>query len=302
MKITNKALHTYSNIVKRVPEESFAPIKDLKVAITLTDGNVIEAAVYTVLKNEVMERHLCLSTQVGCKFGCKFCMSGANGFYRNLTVDEMIKEIMLLAKEENIDKFDDIMFMGIGEPLDNYDNVVSCMRLINDLTLSNKISLATVGLPDELHRLAETDLTMQLWVSLHAADDDKRRKIIPLGNKHTIASICDEAAHFAKRKDTVVLLNYMLFAGFNDSNNDLQNIANIVNNRCNFLGIMITEPNKDLENFRKASYKECFNFANNLRKCNTSLNVRVFVSKGRDVRAGCGEFAFSPARDKDLVF
>ena len=297
MRIIKTQMYEYPKGYSRRPHETFQPLKDLKAGIELDDGNVIESAVFTIEKKESIERHACISTQVGCKFGCKFCTSGKNGFFRNLACDEMYREITLLLKEESSDKFDDIMFMGIGEPLDNLENVVESIEKINDEHLFiEKVSLATIGIPPYMDELSKLSVPVKLWISLHAVDNAKRDLIIPLNKKYPVGTVLESAERYAQKTEQSVWLNYMLFKNFNDSERDVQNLASILHGKERIFSLMLTEPNKDLPSYKKASYKEILRFKEKITTYCPNNKVRMFLSKGKEVNAGCGEFAFMPKK------
>ncbi len=295
MKIIQAQIYEYPKDYSRRPHETFKPLKDLKVGIWLDDENVIESAVFTIEKKEKIEKHACISSQVGCKFGCKFCVSGKNGFFRNLTSDEMYNEIALLLKEESSDSFDDIMFMGTGEPLDNLENVLGSIEKINyEHLFTEKIGIATVGMPDYIGELAKLNVPVKLWISLHAADNAKRDLIIPLNKKYPVEAVLESAENYSRKTKQSVWLNYMLFKNFNDSEKDVKNLAEKLYKKEQIFSLMLTEPNKDLPDYKKASYEDILVFKEKVAEYCPDSKIRLFLSKGKEINAGCGEFAFMP--------
>jgi len=299
MKVINRKQYNYpQQKTKKWERETFQPLSDLKLRIELNDGNLIECAAFRMIMDRRVEEHACISTQVGCKFGCKFCTSGKNGFVRNLSNKEIEAEIKILCEEKVINKFDCIVFMGIGDPLDNYDEVVSCLkRLIKRKDLYSglrRIALATVGIPALLNKLAKEKLPIDLWISLHAPDDKKRKEMMPVASSFSIFEILEVAEKYYKEIGIPVWINYMLFVGFNDSSHDALKIAKLLRGKKDIFNFIITEPNSDVDNFQKASYDDLLKFERRLRGYGVKNKIVRFMTAGKDVGAGCGEFIFIP--------
>ncbi len=297
MEIARKRFYDYPNRkTEKWKQETFQPLSDLKLSLKLNDGNVIECATFRMIMDSRKEDHACISTQAGCKYGCKFCTSGKNGFLRNLSKDEMSGEMMELLKERGINKFDCIVFMGIGEPLDNYDEVISCIKgLIEKKDLYNgrrNISLATVGNPYSIEKLAKEKLPIDLWISLHASTDEKRKEIMPIANKYTISKIIKSAEYYYKVTGRFVWINYMLFSGFNNLDEDASTIADILKGKEDVFKFIITESNNDIYNFKKGNYNDFLEFEGKLRKYGVKNEIVRFMTAGKAVEAGCGEFLF----------
>ncbi len=219
MKIKNVSsfTHTLTGIAQWDVAE-FQPVRDHKVRIELDDGAVIESGIFEVLIQGKSEIHICISTQAGCKFGCHFCSSGRNGFQRNLSHEEIMGEISILTQVAACDFFDRIMYMGVGEPLDNFSNVVSSIRelLGQSPKYFHNISLATVGIIPRLNELARLGLPLRMvWISLHAASDEKRAKIMPIGKSTKVKEVVDAAHSFAKVSTIRTWINYMILHDFN---------------------------------------------------------------------------------------
>ncbi|WP_456324388.1 radical SAM protein [Desulfonauticus submarinus] len=301
MKITSKKKYNYSKQkTGEWKKETFQPLTDLKLSLELDDGNIIECAAFHMIMGGRVEEHACISTQVGCKYGCKFCMSGKNGYLRNLSKEEMKDELKILCQEEGIKKFDCIVFMGIGEPLDNYDEVVTCIKeLIKKKDLYSgirRIALATVGIPNLLDKLAKEKLPIDLWISLHASDNEKRKRIMPIANKYSFSEIIKSAENYYKKVGRFVWLNYMLFLGFNNFNEDAKKIAGLLKDKKDVFKFILTEPNNNMDNFKKADYNDLLEFENKLRKHGVENEIVRFMTAGKDVGAGCGEFIFIPKK------
>lgn len=299
MEVVSKKKYYYpSQKTKKWKRETFQPLFDLKIRLKLVDGNMIECAAFKMIMDGRTENHACISTQVGCRFGCKFCTSGKNGFLRNLSREEMRDELKILCQEEKIDKFDCVVFMGIGEPLDNYNKVTNLIKeLIKKRNFYNgtrRIALATVGNPYSLKKLSNEKLPIDLWISLHAPDDKKRKIIMPIANKYSIPEIMEASAKYYEKVGRFVWINYMLFLGFNNTEKDAKEIARIFKGKKNIFKLIITQPNNDLDNFRKARYSDLLEFEKKLKKNGVKNEIVRFITAGKDVGAGCGEFMFIP--------
>lgn len=298
MKIIQQSSFTYPlEIKERWKDEIFQPLVDHKFRFLLSDGNVIEAGVFELLVDGAKEAHACISTQAGCKFGCAMCSSGKNGFVRNLTKEEILTQIQTLSNVAEIQTFDHVVFMGIGEPLDNYENFVGS---IADLVRHNtcyvgRLSFATVGLPQKLLRLSQEQIPefRMLWISLHAPTDEKRVQIMPVDKAFSVFEILKAAKEFAQRTSTEVWINYMLFRGFNDSVDNATSLANLLSGTEDVFSVMITEPNNDLPRYQGADVSDLKRFEGYLQSAGVKNRISRFIAAGKQVKAGCGEFIFT---------
>ncbi len=298
MKIIKKSSFTYPLNETYKGELVFKPLIDYKFRILLSDGNCIEAGVFKLLVDGKMEMHACVSTQAGCKFGCIMCKSGEKGFVRNLSTEEILKQIKLISNSSQVKFFDHVVFMGIGEPLDNYSNFISSVidLIKTNNSYSGRLSLATVGLPDKLRLLLEEPIPnfKMLWISLHAPTDEKRARLIPISKIYSIGEIINTAQYFACHTKTEVWINYMLFRGFNDGYEDAHSLAAILKNTESIFSLMITEPNNDLPNYRRGNYLDLSKFEKYLLSLGVKNRIAKFIAAGKKVNAGCGEFIFKP--------
>lgn len=298
MKIIKKMEFDYpSYLTNKWDKDNFKPLKDLKVSIALDDGNIIEAAVFLLNIDGKIEKHACISTQVGCKFGCQFCSSGKNGFKRSLTKKEILEEINLLCDMENSKVLDRLVFMGIGEPMDNYDNVIESIKELVNLNswYKNKISLATNGVSERLEQLADENLPLDMiWISLHAPTNKKRSELMPVNEQYPIESVLKSAKIYAKKTKKIVWLNYLLYNGFNNTSEDIKNLFLILNGNEKYFGLIITEPNNDYKNYRRGEYEDLVRFEQMLISMGLKNKIVRFVTAGKEVGAGCGEFIFTP--------
>jgi len=173
-------------------------------------------------------RTVCVSTQVGCAYGCKFCASGLEGFSRNLRPNEIIDQILAIEREAS-DKIDNIVFMGMGEPLANFDNVMGAIRIINarrGLSIGARhITVSTSGLAPQIRKLAEESLQIRLAVSLHGANDQVRNQIMPINRRYNIETLLSACDYYASRKKQHLTFEYILIEGVNDSDEQARLLA-----------------------------------------------------------------------------
>ena len=203
-----------------------------KFLFRLSDGNLIESvlipaspALYGLPSDR---RTICLSTQVGCASGCKFCASGLDGWKRNLRSDEIVNQIMAV-EEESGERIDNIVFMGMGEPLANYDNLMRAIQIINapwGISIGARhITISTSGLVPQIRKLAEQPLQIRLAVSLHGATDDVRSSIMPVNRKYNLSALLEACRYFTSRKKQQITFEYILIAKVNDSEEQARELA-----------------------------------------------------------------------------
>lgn len=277
--------------------QPFLPFRDTKVQIKLNDAIVIEAATFERKGKWGNDVHACISTQAGCKFGCRFCKSGKKGFQRNLSCEEILMEVDLLAKNIGIEKFNHLVYMGIGEPLDNFDNVAASIGKLNENNgYAGNISLATVGIPDNLNRLSEAKLQLEMvWISLHAATNEKRAQLMPIAKIHDIRNVIAASQSFSSASKTKTWMNYMLLNGFNDSMDDAKLLKNLLLGTDDQLSVFITVPNGKIPGYTPCKSSDIARFESYLASLNMKNRIFKMVALGRNVKAGCGEFIFKPA-------
>ena len=195
-----------------------------KFLFRLGDGNLIESVLIPAspsLYGATSDRRtICVSTQVGCAYGCKFCASGLDGFSRNLDASEIVQQLLAVEKASE-EKIDNVVFMGMGEPLANLTNVVRAIRIINapwGLEIGARhITVSTSGLAPQIRKLAEEPLQSRLAISLHGATDEVRNRIMPVNRKYNLATLLAACDYYASRKKQRIYFEYILIAGINDS-------------------------------------------------------------------------------------
>src|SRR5947209_17394746 len=195
-----------------------------KFLFRLADGNLIESVLIPAspaLYGEKSDRRtICISTQVGCAYGCKFCASGLEGFSRNLYPNEIVDQTIAVERESG-ERIDNIVFMGMGEPLANFDNVMRAIRIINapwGLGIgARRIAVSTSGLAPQIRKLADEPLQIRLAISLHGATDDVRNQIMPINRRYNLEALFSARDYYTSRKKQRLTFEYILIAGVNDS-------------------------------------------------------------------------------------
>jgi len=206
------AVHPLTAVARR-------PARDggVKLVLRLPDGAHIE----TVIMPYPRRRTACISSQVGCAYGCAFCATGGMGFERDLTAAEIVGQLLLARADDDERRLSNVVFMGMGEPLANYDALVKAVRIILDPAClgfgARHVAISTCGLPPEMRRLAREGLGVHLAVSLNAPDDDLRSRLMPVNRRHPLASVVAAARDFAAHTGRKVAFEYCLLAGVNDA-------------------------------------------------------------------------------------
>lgn len=257
----------------------------IKYLFLLKDGECVEA----VLMKYRFGYSLCISTQVGCKMGCKFCASSVCKFVRNLTVSEMLDEIMLVEKDLGI-KINNLVLMGIGEPLENLDNVVRFLKLLPSkygIKLSlRKVTISTCGLVDKIYELMKYRLQATLSISLHATSNEIRDKIMPVNKKWNIESIMKAASDYFEYTSRRVSFEYVLIDGLNDSEEDANALVKLIGDRICHVNLIPLNDIKE-RNFRRSYYDRVSAFQQILRQ--NDINATVRRELGADINAACGQ-------------
>lgn len=259
-----------------------------KILFRLNDNKFIE----TVLISDGDKRTICVSTQVGCPIKCSFCATGLMGFKRNLTLGEILGQLLYAREQYGEDAFRNIVFMGMGEPLLNYDNLVKSIKIISSsigFSLSaRKVTISTVGIVPKIYTLADSGLKANLAISLHAATDNKRRRILSIPTKYNLHSLMEAAACFARKRKKRVTFEYILFKGLNDSKEDALALAELIKGIPCKINILAYNPVENVP-YRRPSDEEIYNFSKLLYPRAPAVTVRK--SRGLDIDAACGQLA-----------
>jgi len=262
--------------------------KDLseKFLFELSGGERIE----TVLMWEGKRVTICLSTQVGCPLGCTFCATGMMGFKRNLTAGEIVDQIIVLGE----DRITHVVLMGMGEPFLNYDHAINGIKIMNNEMgfsfAAKRITISTAGIPDMVKRLAAENLKVKLAISLNAATDAKRNKLMPINKKHPIKDLLGAVKYFVKKTKRGVTFEYVLIKDVNDSEKDALALSKLVQGiRCK-INLIPYNPVPGLP-YQKPSEEKILAFRDYLYPRCPAVTLRR--SKGEDILAACGQLRTS---------
>lgn len=258
--------------------------KTKKYLLELEDKNIIEA-VFMEYNNR---NTICISSQVGCKMGCKFCASTKNGLERSLSASEIIEEIYLLERENS--NINNIVIMGIGEPLDNFSNIEKFIKIITDSkgrNLSHRaITISTVGLVDKIYELADLGYDINLAVSLHYAFDEKRMIYMPSAKKYKIKEIVKACDYYLDKTKRRISYEYVVIDGVNNLEEDIDQLESLFKGKNIHINLIPLNP---IEEFKHSKTKSNVmeEFQKKLSK--KGLNATIRRSMGSDIDASCGQ-------------
>ena len=256
-----------------------------KFLFGLDDGNVIES-VWMKYKDWAS---VCISSQVGCKMGCRFCASTLDGCVRSLTPGEMLDEVYKIQSEMGI-RVSNIVVMGSGEPLDNYDNLVKFIRMITDengLNISGRhITVSTCGLVPQMYRLADEGFEITLALSLHAPTDEKRRKLMPIANKYSLSEVIPACKYYFEKTGRRITFEYALTAGENDSDTEAEELIALISGLNAHVNLIPVNPIKE-RSFVRSDAERIQRFKSKLEK--NRINVTIRREMGKDIDGACGQ-------------
>ena len=273
-----------------------------KFLFRLSDANLIESVLIPAspaLYGEKSDRRtICISTQVGCAYGCKFCASGLEGFSRNLRANEIIDQIIAIERVSG-EKIDNIVFMGMGEPLANFENVMRAIRIVNapwGLGIGARhITLSTSGLAPQIKKLADEPLQIRLAVSLHGATDEVRNQIMPVNRKYNIETLLSACDYYAERKKQRLTFEYILIAGVNDSDEQAHLLAQHARRLFAKVNLIPYNAVEGLE-WSRPSRSRQEKFLSILRAHKIPATLRR--EKGHDIDAACGQLRLQTSRNE----
>jgi len=257
-----------------------------KILIKYKDSNEVESVMIPTEKRITY----CISSQVGCAMGCKFCATAKMGIKRNLTTGEILSQVFMLRKLTGKSPTH-IVFMGMGEPMMNYDNVIRAARILNSpegfVIGARKITISTVGVPHAIKQFADEDEQFHLAISLHAPNDELRNKIVPVNSKWNIDKILDAARYFNHKTNRIVTFEYVLLAGVNDLKEHAEELRKIIN----FPAKINLIPFNDHQSseFTAPVVARVQFFKNALE--NLGVRATIRTSRGQDIAAACGQLA-----------
>lgn len=256
-----------------------------KYLFALEDGNIIES----VRMKYEHGNSVCISSQVGCRMGCKFCASTLDGLVRNLSASEMLDQIYSIQKLLG-ERISNIVVMGSGEPMDNYDNIVKFVKIISSdmgLNISQRnITVSTCGIVPKIRALADEGLSITLALSLHAPNDEIRKTIMPVANKYALKDVISACDYYFKKTGRRVSYEYSLVAGVNDNIKEAMNLVKLVNGRNIHINLIPVNPIKERD-FKQSDKLKIKAFKDFLEK--HKVNATVRREMGRDIDGACGQ-------------
>ena len=257
----------------------------IKYLFDVLDGNAIE----TVLMSYHHGYSICVSSQIGCKMGCKFCASTGINFIRSLTSGEIVEQILAVEQDTGI-RISNVVFMGIGEPLDNYDNVINAIRIINNpkgLNIGARhISISTSGLVPKIYKLAEENIPCTLSISLHATTNEKRSKMMPVNDAYPIEELIKACKDYIKKTNRRISFEYALAKDNNDNREDAKELVHLLKGMLCHVNLI---PINKIENgsFSKSSNENIMKFRDYLNDHGIVATIRREL--GSDIDAACGQ-------------
>lgn len=275
-----------------VDATQFSEDGTIKSRFKTYDGHLVEGVLIPTENRQTA----CVSSQIGCSLTCKFCATGYMTRKRNLNYDEIYDEVVLInrqAEEANGKKLSNIVFMGMGEPLLNYKNVLKSIEMISSpegLGMSaRRITVSTAGVAKMIKQLGDDEVRFKLALSLHAANDKKRNEIMPINETNNIEALVEALNYFYQKTGNEITFEYILFKDFNDSLKDAEELTKIYRRVPADLVNIIEYNPIDMARFRKPDEEVTEQFMNYLEK--NRVNVRLRRSRGKDIDAACGQLA-----------
>ena len=256
-----------------------------KYLFRLADGNVVES----VWMKYHHGNSVCISSQVGCRMGCSFCASTIGGLVRNLEPSEMLSQIYAITRDTG-ERVDNVVVMGTGEPLDNYDNLLIFLTMLTDengLHISQRnVTVSTCGLVPNLRRLADEKLAITAAISLHAPNDDLRRKLMPVANAYTVKELLDAADYYVATTGRRITFEYSLIDGVNDTDACARELTALLRGRNCHVNLIPINPVRE-RNYRRSLVTNVLQFQKKLE--NEGINVTIRRELGSDIDAACGQ-------------
>ena len=285
LELREKLKQNYSLCIFNILRKQESSDGTIKYLFDVLDGNAIE----TVLMKYHHGYSLCVSTQIGCKMGCKFCASTGIAFARNLSSGEIVEELLAVERDQKI-KISNVVYMGIGEPLDNYDNVVNSIRIINNPKGINigarHISVSTSGLVPNIYRLAEENIQCTLSISLHATNNEKRSSMMPVNNRYPIEELIQACKDYIAKTNRRISFEYALAKDNNDNLEDAKGLVKLLKGMLCHVNLI---PINKIENgaFDKSSNENIIKFRDYLNEHGIVATIRREL--GSDIDAACGQ-------------
>ena len=279
-----KEKYEYTNL-KLVQYQESAIDGTRKYLFALKDGNVVES----VLMKYKHGNSVCISSQVGCRMGCRFCASTLDGLERNLLPSEMLDQIYSIQAHTG-QRVSNVVVMGTGEPLDNYDNLITFIKLLTDekgLNISQRnLTVSTCGIVPNMRRLADEKFQITLALSLHASTDVKRRELMPIANKYSIAELMETCEYYFKQTGRRLTFEYSLVGGVNDTEEDARLLTALAGPLNCHVNLIPVNPIKERD-YVQSENGRIVAFKNKLEK--NKITVTIRREMGRDIDGACGQ-------------
>ena len=256
-----------------------------KYLFRLEDGNVIES----VLMKYKHGNSVCISSQVGCRMGCRFCASTLDGLVRGLTPGEMLEQIYRIGQDVG-ERISNVVVMGTGEPLDNYENLIKFIEMLTDengLHISQRnLTVSTCGIVPKMRELADRKLQITLALSLHASNQEKRKELMPVANKYEISEVLDACRYYFEQTGRRITFEYSLVGGVNDTEENAKELSGLIRGMNCHVNLIPVNPVKERD-YVQSNQQVILNFKNKLEK--NGINVTIRREMGRDIDGACGQ-------------
>ena len=256
-----------------------------KYLFALSDGNLIES----VLMRYKHGNSVCISSQAGCRMGCRFCASTIDGLARSLTPAEMLEQIYRIGADIG-ERISNVVVMGSGEPLDNYDNLLTFIRMLTDehgLHISQRnLTVSTCGLVPRMRQLADEGLQITLALSLHASSQEKRKQLMPIANKYELSDVLSACDYYFEKTGRRITFEYSLVGGVNDTDADVEELCRMLRGKNCHINLIPVNPIKERD-FVQSKRPVVEAFKQKLEK--NGINVTVRREMGRDIDGACGQ-------------
>ncbi len=267
-----------------------------KYLFALSDGNLVESV--------WMQYHhgnsVCISSQVGCRMGCRFCASTLAGLVRNLTPAEMLDQIYAISRTTD-KRVSNVVVMGTGEPLDNYENLLAFIHLLTDengLHISQRnVTVSTCGIVENIRRLADEDLQITLALSLHASTQEKRQQLMPIATKYSIDEVIDACRYYFQKTGRRITFEYSLVRGVNDTTTDAEQLCRLVRDLNCHVNLIPINPIKE-RSYKESQRRDILNFQNKLEK--NQINATIRREMGRDIDGACGQLRIKALGSREV--
>ena len=287
-----------SRALREKLRENYAlwPLQALRVQTSKIDGTkkfLFALSDRQVVESVWMQYHhgdsVCISSQVGCRMGCKFCASGIGGLVRNLTVGEMLAQVYAIQKLTG-ERVSNVVVMGTGEPFDNYDTLIQFLRMLTDtngLNISQRnITVSTCGIVPKIRAFAEDDLQVTLALSLHASDNEKRKELMPIAYTYSLGEVMDACRYYFQKTGRRMTYEYSLVGGVNDTREDAKALAGLLRGQNCHVNLIPVNPVKE-KGYVQPDRTAVLDFKDKLEKY--GINATIRREMGRDIDGACGQ-------------